>query len=51
MMCLHNNEPPVLHRDFHCGNILINKENTLKLIDFGYSKDLLILKVLHLKQT
>ena len=35
---LHNQDPPVLHRDIKPGNIKITPENRLKLVDFGLVK-------------
>ncbi|EUD65424.1 serine/threonine protein kinase [Plasmodium inui San Antonio 1] len=35
---IHKNN--VIHRDLKCENFLINKDGTIKLIDFGTSKDL-----------
>ncbi|GAW80987.1 3-phosphoinositide dependent protein kinase-1 [Plasmodium gonderi] len=35
---IHNKN--VIHRDIKCENFLINKDGTIKLIDFGTSKDL-----------
>eukprot|EP01112_Ceratiomyxa_fruticulosa_P024227 TRINITY_DN975_c0_g1_i1.p1 TRINITY_DN975_c0_g1~~TRINITY_DN975_c0_g1_i1.p1 ORF type:complete len:252 (+),score=66.91 TRINITY_DN975_c0_g1_i1:169-924(+) len=35
---LHNRKNPILHRDLKSLNLLVNKDNVLKLIDFGMSK-------------
>ena len=36
--CLHNMNPPVIHRDFTPDNLILKKDGTLKLIDFNVAK-------------
>lgn len=35
---LHSREPPVVHRDIKCANILVDLDTKVKLADFGCSK-------------
>lgn len=35
---LHSKEPPVVHRDFTPDNLILNKDGTLKLIDFNVAQ-------------
>lgn len=39
---LHSLSPPIVHRDIKPGNILLDSENRLSLIDFGAVKDTLL---------
>ena len=40
LVYLHNQEPPVLHRDVKPGNIKLTPEGRIKLVDFGLVKPL-----------
>ncbi|KAK2163334.1 hypothetical protein LSH36_81g01000, partial [Paralvinella palmiformis] len=35
---LHSGKPRILHRDFRCANIIIDKYNRAKIVDFGMTK-------------
>ena len=39
MLYLHSKSPPILHRDLHPGNVLIDDHNVAKISDFGVSKE------------
>ena len=38
LKCLHGLKPQVIHRDFTPDNLILNKDGTLKLIDFNVAK-------------
>lgn len=38
MLYLHSSKPPILHRDFKSANLLIDKNWTVKVADFGLSR-------------
>jgi len=42
MHYLHTRIPPVVHRDLKCSNILVTRDNMIKLSDFGLSKHLIL---------
>lgn len=38
MLYLHSSKPPILHRDFKSANLLVDKNWTVKVADFGLSR-------------
>jgi len=42
MNYLHSRDPPIVHRDLKCSNILVTEFNKIKLCDFGLSKHLIL---------
>ncbi|KAL0480635.1 drkB, partial [Acrasis kona] len=38
MLYLHRSDPPILHRDFKSANLLVSKDWTVKVADFGMSR-------------
>ncbi|MCA9803102.1 MAG: serine/threonine protein kinase [Cyanobacteria bacterium HKST-UBA02] len=37
--CLHNQDPPIVHQDFTPDNLLVGRENHLKLVDFNVTRE------------
>ena len=36
---LHSGKPPVIHRDIKCGNVIMDSEGEIFLVDFGISRE------------
>jgi len=39
LKCLHEHEPPIIHRDFTPDNLVLTEDSTLVLIDFGTANE------------